>query len=90
MAKERIERNILIEELVENYPFSVNYLSKNGIRCIVCGEAIWGTLEEAAQDKGFDDETIEKFIEELNQLNNDFDEHIKEEIKNIDIDELDV
>jgi len=90
MAKERIVKNILIEELIENYPFSVNYLSKNGIRCIVCGEAIWGTLEEAAHDKGFDNETIEKFVEELNKLNNDFEEHVKEEIKNIDIDKLDV
>ncbi len=90
MAKEKIVKNILIEELVENYPFSVNYLSKNGIRCIVCGEAIWGTLEEAAQEKGFDDETIEKFVEELNQLNNEFEEHVKKEIKNIDTDESDV
>lgn len=63
-----ISKDIQIEDLVENYPFSVKYLSEKGIRCIACGEPIWGTLEEAAKEKGFDDEKIEFFIAELNQM----------------------
>jgi methionine synthase II (cobalamin-independent) len=63
-----ITKEIQIEDLVELYPFSVKYLSKNGIRCIACGEPIWGTLEEAAKEKGFDDEKINFFIEELNKM----------------------
>jgi methionine synthase II (cobalamin-independent) len=65
-----IEKNILIEELVENYSFSVRYLMERGIRCIMCGEPIWGTLEEAAREKGFGDRTIEKFVNDLNELKN--------------------
>lgn len=63
-----ISRDTSIEELVEKIPASVSYLMKEGIRCIACGEPIWGTLEEAARDKGFDDKTIDRFVKELNEL----------------------
>ncbi len=80
----KITKDIYIEELIENYPFSVNYLSKKGIRCIVCGEAIWGTLEDASKEKGFDDAAIEKFVSDLNDLNKKFEEKINIELNNID------
>jgi len=63
-----ITKDILIEELVEDYPFSVRYLMEKGIRCIMCGEPIWGTLEEAAREKGFDEEQIAAFVKEMNEL----------------------
>lgn len=63
-----INKDINIEELIEAVPASVGYLMKEGIRCIVCGEPIWGSLEEAAQEKGFDDKAIEKFVIELQIL----------------------
>jgi len=63
-----INKTILIEELVDNYPFSVRYLMEKGIRCIMCGEPIWGTLEEAAKEKNFSDKEIEKFINEMNSM----------------------
>jgi methionine synthase II (cobalamin-independent) len=66
---EKITREISIEELVEKVPGSIRYLSENGIRCIVCGEPIWGTLEEASKEKGYDDEKIHQFVRDLNQLN---------------------
>ena len=63
-----IDKNIAIEDLIEEVAGSVEYLMKKGIRCIVCGEPIWGTLEEAAQEKGFSAEDIEGFVNDLNQL----------------------
>ncbi len=63
-----ITKNIEIEELVRKYPFSVKYLMEQGIRCIACGEPIWGTLEEAAREKGFGDQAIENFVNEMNTL----------------------
>ena len=68
MAKPEINKDILIEELVNNYPFSVRYLMEKGIRCIMCGEPIWGTLEEAAQEKNFNDEEIAGFVDEMKKL----------------------
>ncbi len=68
MAKPKITKDILIEELVDNYPFSVRYLMEQGIRCIMCGEPIWGTLEEAAKEKNFSDEDIERFVTEMKKM----------------------
>ena len=67
-VKPEIAADILIEELVDNYPFAVRYLMQNKIRCIMCGEPIWGTLEEAAKEKGYNDADIERFIAELKTI----------------------
>jgi methionine synthase II (cobalamin-independent) len=63
-----MNEKISIEELVDILPASVTYLSKKGIRCIACGEPIWGTLEEAAREKGFGEDEIKEFVRELNAL----------------------
>lgn len=63
-----IDKKISIEDLVEEYPFSVNFLSKKGIKCIACGEPIWGTLEEACTEKKFTENEIQGFVHELNTL----------------------
>ena len=68
MSEHRISSDIQIEELVDKYPFSVKYLMEKKIRCIMCGEPIWGTLENAAKEKGFNDEEISKFCDDLNKL----------------------
>lgn len=63
----QILKNISIEELVEKYPFSIDLLMNAGIKCVVCGEPIWGTLEDAAKEKGFNDHDLDKFVDELNE-----------------------
>lgn len=64
----KIDKTITIEDLVNDYSFSVNYLMKKGIRCIRCGEPIWGTLESACLEKGFNDDDIQKFVDEINEM----------------------
>ncbi len=68
MNKKVITKEIEIEELVNLLPDSVVYLREKGIRCLRCGEPIWGSLENAAKEKGFDDKQIEVFVEDLNKL----------------------
>ncbi len=63
-----ITKEITIEELVEEIQGAVRYLSIKGIKCIACGEPIWGTLEEAAKEKGFSDDEISGFVKELNEM----------------------
>lgn len=63
-----ITKEILIEDLVRELPASINYLMEKGIRCLRCGEPIWGTLESAAIEKGFNEEQISEFINDLNKL----------------------
>jgi methionine synthase II (cobalamin-independent) len=64
--KDKISKDIEIEDLVRILPQSVTYLRENGIRCLRCGEPIWGTLEEAVKQKGFSDTDLVKFINDLN------------------------
>ncbi|MEA1973847.1 MAG: DUF1858 domain-containing protein [Candidatus Cloacimonadota bacterium] len=77
-----IERDIDIEDLIEILPASIDYLMKEGIRCIRCGEPIWGTLEEAAKEKNFSDEKIDIFVKELKSLSNKTD-NIKQKIVDV-------
>ena len=64
--KVRISKDIEIEDLVKILPQSVTYLREKGIRCLRCGEPIWGTLKEAAVQKGFNENDVDKFVEDLN------------------------
>ncbi len=68
MKSVEINKDIYIEELVNNYTFSIRYLAQKGIRCIACGDPVWGTLEEAAKEKGFQDSDIQSFVDELRDL----------------------
>lgn len=64
----KITKEIFIEDLVREFPEAVEYLMKKGIRCLLCGEPAWGTLETAAKEKGFSSEQIDVFVNELNAL----------------------
>lgn len=64
----QITKDIAIEDLVNAIPASVKYMMDQGIRCLRCGEPIWGTLESASREKGFSDRDIEKFVKDLNKL----------------------
>jgi methionine synthase II (cobalamin-independent) len=63
-----ITRDTTIEDLVHLKVNAVRYLADRGIKCIACGEPIWGTLKEAAKEKGFSDKEIEDFVRDLNAL----------------------
>ncbi len=66
--KVKITKDVEIEDLVNLIPDSVVYLMENGIRCLRCGEPIWGTLENAAKEKGFSDSEIDNFVVQINNL----------------------
>ncbi|MBI2418126.1 MAG: DUF1858 domain-containing protein [Ignavibacteriales bacterium] len=65
---EQISKETLIEDLLQILPTSVNYLMDRGIRCMRCGEPMWGTLEKACTDKGFTQDEIAVFVNDLNGL----------------------
>ena len=41
-----VSLDIQIEELVETFPEAVRFLTRRGVRCIRCGEPVWGILGE--------------------------------------------
>ena len=44
-----------VEELVEACPEAVKVLLREGVRCIRCGEPVWGTLGELLEQSGVPD-----------------------------------
>ncbi len=58
-------RKIYIEELVSDYPQAVAFLARRGIACLVCGEPVWGTLEELLRKKGFNEAEIDELVRNL-------------------------
>jgi hypothetical protein len=63
-----IRRDTLIEDLVDAVPGSVAYLLARGIPPVVCGEPIWGTVEDAARGKGYTDPQIDEIVAGLSAL----------------------
>lgn len=66
--KTAITKDISLEELINNFSFSICYLRDKGICCIPCGDPIQGTFEEAAHLKHFDEKAIIDFVDEMNQI----------------------
>ena len=59
-----ISRTSDIEDIVSDYPELIRPLKDYGIACVVCGEPVWGTLEDLARSKNIGD--IDKIIAEMN------------------------
>ncbi len=59
----RIDLDIQIEELSSDYPQAVRFLAKKGVRCIRCGEPVWGTLRELLKEKEI--KSPQEFVDEL-------------------------
>lgn len=60
-----ITKSMDIEEIVEKFPETVGPMQDMGVQCMVCGEPVWGTLEEKVREKGLPMDTI---VERLNQV----------------------
>jgi iron-sulfur cluster repair protein YtfE (RIC family) len=52
-----IDPDVTIEDLVREEPDASVILRRFGIVCIQCGEPVWGTLRQAAAEKGIHDLT---------------------------------
>lgn len=61
-----ITKDMLIEDLVQDFPKLVGPLKVEGIVCLACGEAVWGTLEQQAQEKGMTN--IDEIVDRMNKL----------------------
>ena len=61
----KIGRQILIGELVMNYPDAVPVLYERGFHCIGCGLSAYETLEQGCAAHGFDDAAIDGMVAEI-------------------------
>lgn len=60
----KITKEMTIEDVVREYPQTVKIFMDFGIKAIVCGEPLWGTIEEEAERFGFKE--VDKLLEALN------------------------
>jgi len=65
---EAVSRESLIEELVKANPEVVRFLIMEGLPCVICGDPFWGSLEELARQKGWDDAQIDSLVEKMRKL----------------------
>ncbi len=61
---EKITKNMTIEDVVKQYPKTVKVFMDFGIQAIVCGDPLWGTIEEEAERAGVKD--IDELLKALN------------------------
>jgi methionine synthase II (cobalamin-independent) len=85
----KITRDISIEDLVDNVPQAVKYLMQEGIKCIECGEPIWGTLEDAAKEKGYGDKDIDRFVKDLQAFADNPSKQVEEPQAKVDVKKMD-
>jgi methionine synthase II (cobalamin-independent) len=65
-TEDDIHSETTLEEIVINYPELIKPLMEFGIKCVACGEPIWGSLAENAEKKGI--ENLDQIIERLNEI----------------------
>ncbi len=63
-----ITRDTIIEDLVSEHQKSVVFLMDKGIRCLRCGEPIWGTLGSAMDEKDFPIQRQLEIVYELREF----------------------
>ena len=62
---EKITKETTIEEVLEKFPETVGTFMDYKISSLVCGEPLWGTVEEAAQKYNVDLDTLLKSLNEV-------------------------
>ncbi len=50
-----IDQQTRVEELVEACPEAIKILLREGVRCIRCGEPVWGTIGDLLRESGVPD-----------------------------------
>jgi hypothetical protein len=60
----KVTLDIEVEDLAREFPEAVGFLTKKGVRCIRCGEPVWGTLGKLLEEDGIDNPHV--LVDELN------------------------
>lgn len=65
MKKEKITKDMNLQEILTNYPESAEVLMNHGFHCSGCMAANFETIEQAAQAHGVD---LKKLLKDLNSI----------------------
>ncbi len=63
-----ISKEMLISEVIEKYPSTIETLLMTGVHCIGCHVSYFETLEQGMKGHGMSDEEVNEVIEEMNKV----------------------
>jgi hybrid cluster-associated redox disulfide protein len=63
--KEKITKDMLLGEVVNKYPKSIEVFMKHGLPCAMCGAAFSETVEQGAASHGID---LKSLLKDLNKF----------------------
>ena len=58
MAMLPLPKETWMEDALRDFPHVSSFLRERGVICVMCGEPVWGTLEEVIKEKNLDVEAI--------------------------------
>jgi len=61
----RVTLDTQVEDLVRDHPSTAGFLTAQGVRCIRCGEPVWGTLGELLEEESVEEPN--SLVEKLNK-----------------------
>jgi hybrid cluster-associated redox disulfide protein len=64
---DKINKEMTFGEVMKSFPKSVPIMAGYGLHCIGCHISTSETIEEGAQAHGFDSNTLQKLIKDLNE-----------------------
>ena len=67
----KLTKDMLIADIVNDYPYLAEYIMDLGVHCIGCGAAMFETLEQGFLGHGMSDDEIDTIIIELNKIISD-------------------
>tara|TARA_Y100000310_G_C20702503_1_gene831219 strand:- start:1141 stop:1716 length:576 start_codon:yes stop_codon:yes gene_type:complete len=66
-VKYKISKNMLIGEIIQKYPETIDPLMGIGVQCVGCGAASYETLENGLKSHGMSDEDVDNAVKTLNE-----------------------
>ncbi len=73
MVRKKVTKDMIIKEVVEKYPDSINIFLEYGILCFSCPVASQETIENGLKSHGFSEKEIEEIVEKINATIKNFD-----------------
>jgi hydroxylamine reductase len=68
MPEKKIKKDMMLGDLVDNYPQAAMLMAQKGMHCIGCGMAAAETIEQGCIAHGMTKEDINKLLEEMNEI----------------------
>lgn len=63
----KIKPEDLVEDVIQEFPATVRIFMDHDFPCLICGEAVWGTIAENAKRNNISGEKLDELMKALNE-----------------------